>query len=518
MSFLNKSRREFLLTSAMVGALSVTPFPMRLGHAQGARVLRIRLERDMSVLDPGYMLGGSTNAIMKATMPSLVYYGQKDGKLTWIPTDYVEHIAQRDPTHIDFTLKPGFQWTNGFGEFTAEDVKFTYERQKTTNFKGYYKVLNRVDIKDKYSGTLVLNNPFAPFWLVTLAAGTATIMCQKATESVGGKYTTEVPATCGPYLYDWQPKQRITFRRNPEWTGPKPDFDEFHYILIEEEKTAELAYEAGEIDMTQLSLPTFARYQKALPKNSKLHDVNSSPWGWLGMNTEHPKLRDIRVRKAIQHAVNVESVLKAAFGDVAKLSHGVVPPGRIGYREQHGYNYDPDKARALLNEAGVSGLELDLRTLSKQERVVAAQAIQSDLARVGIKAKVIPMDPGVWWNSGQEAKGDMYKDLQLYIQQFGTVNDPFNVVQWFVKDQVGIWNWERWSDQEFENLFDRGSSETDPAKRHGIYVRMQEIMEDTGAYVWLWHTPTIFVHRDTIKPHALGKGNPNFRLFKSVTV
>ena len=161
---------------------------------------------------------------------------------------------------------------------------------------------------------------------------------------------------------------------------------------------------------------------------------------------------------------------------------GSCPPGASAIGNRHGYNYDPEKARALLKEAGVSGLELELRTLSKQERVVAAQAIQSDLAKVGIKAKVIPMDPGVWWNSGQEAKGDMWKDMQIFIMQFGQVNDPFNVFQWFVKDQVGIWNWERWWDPEFEDLFDKGSSESDSAKRtrdlcayagnHGRYGRV----------------------------------------------
>jgi peptide/nickel transport system substrate-binding protein len=73
-------------------------------------------------------------------------------------------------------------------------------------------------------------------------------------------------------------------------------------------------------------------------------------------------------------------------------------------------------------------------------------------------------------------------------------------VQWFTKNQVGVWNWERWSDPEFEELWTKGLSELDAARRDAIYLRMQEIMEDTGAYVWITHDPANFVHLASIVP------------------
>jgi peptide/nickel transport system substrate-binding protein len=74
--------------------------------------------------------------------------------------------------------------------------------------------------------------------------------------------------------------------------------------------------------------------------------------------------------------------------------------------------------------------------------------------------------------------------------RFGSGLDPFEPMQWFVKSQIGIWNWEHWSDDEFERLWTQGLEEKDPAKREQTYLRMQEIMEDTGAYVFINHEPS----------------------------
>ena len=78
--------------------------------------------------------------------------------------------------------------------------------------------------------------------------------------------------------------------------------------------------------------------------------------------------------------------------------------------------------------------------------------------------------------------------------------DPSDGIQWFLKNQVGVWNWERWSDPEFEDLWIKGLAETDAAKRNEIYLRMQEIMEDTGAYVWITNDPLNYAHKEAVVP------------------
>jgi peptide/nickel transport system substrate-binding protein len=145
--------------------------------------------------------------------------------------------------------------------------------------------------------------------------------------------------------------------------------------------------------------------------------------------------------------------------------------------------------------------------------VLAAQIIQANLADVGIDVKVLPLDSGPFWDMGQESKGEDWKDLQIWLMRFGGSPDPHDMAQWFVRDQVGIWNWERWSDDEFEDLYVKGQLETDTQKRHDIYLRMQEIMDATGAYVWIGHEPEVFAHRGTIMPMISAAGEEDFARF-----
>lgn len=517
MSLLRPDRRQFLVKTAVV-SVSGLIFPLgstSILRAEDKTILNASVPRDLSILDPGYMVGGTEISIQRAVMPTLVDYDYNNGQWEWKPSSYVKEIGHSDPTHINFTLNSGLQWTNGFGELTAEDVKFSLERMKSTEWSGYFDLMEGVEVKDRYSGTIVMGSAYPPFW-VTGLPNVAFIQCKKAIEGLeSGKYTTEIPATCGPYVYEWRPTDRVVLTRNPEWTGRKPDFDQINVFLIEEDQTAELAYEAGQLDVTRVSTTTYARYLKELPPNTKIFVPGALNWKWLGMNTEHPKLQDIRVRKAIQHAVDVDSINEGAYSNTAIKSYGTVCPGLAGQRSESKYSYDPEKARALLAEAGVSGLQLDLKVQNIPEWVLAAQIIQANLQTVGIETKVIPLDPGPFWDMGQESKGDTWKDLQIWIMRYGTSPDAGENFQWYLKDQVGVWNWERWTDPEFDDLYIKGATETNPDKRAQIYLRMQEIMEDTGAYVWINHEPEVFVHRSDIEPHFSPAGEYDFPHSKS---
>ena len=309
------------------------------------------------------------------------------------PGWHTESVTQRDPLNIDFKLRPGLMWTNGYGEFTAEDVKFSFERLKTSDWAGDWEAMERVDVTGTHTGTIVLNKPFAPFWLSALAGSTGAVVCKAATEAVGAAtsgFGVNIPATCGPYLHNWIQKQRIELRPNPDWPGPMPAFGSVDYIPIDEPTSAEIAYEAGEVEVTEITAATHVRWKANPPPNTIIKVAGALQYMWLGMNTEHPKLKDIRVRQAIQHAVDVDSIIAGAYEGVSEKSYGIVCPGLIGKRNATKYGYDPAKAKALLDAAGVSGLELTLRTLNTAERVLASQIIQANLAEIGITATVMP--------------------------------------------------------------------------------------------------------------------------------
>ena len=486
----------------------------RVVHAQGARILKARLQRDIEILDPGYMVGGAEIAVQYTVMPRLAHVVSKDGNFTWAPSEYMASLTQDDATNISFELKPGFMWTNGFGEFTAEDVKYSLDRMLVSDWKDKWLALDSVELTGKYSGKIILKHAAPAIWLTTIAAGAGNLVCKAATESVGGQYTTEIPATCGPYvLTKWTPKQRLVFNRDPAWIGPEPDFDEVQYILVDDDTSAELAFEAGEVDITRVAVSSLPRYTQNPPPDTSVTVAGHLQYAWVGMNTEHPKLQNKKVRQAIQRAVDVDSIIQAAYFDNAPRAHGIVPPGVLGNRKDASFSYDPAAAKALMAESGVSGLELELKTLNQQSRIVSAQIIQANLAEIGITVKIIPLDSGPFWSLGRESKGDDWKDAQLWIMRFGGALDPADYFQWFTREQVGNWNWERWSSDEFEEIYKTLSSETDDTKRVGMIARLQEIMDESAGYVWLQHEPEAFVHRATLNPVIVPTGEYDFRRF-----
>ena len=153
--------------------------------------------------------------------------------------------------------------------------------------------------------------------------------------------------------------------------------------------------------------------------------------------------------------------------------------------------------------------------MNQQARLVAAQIIQANLGEIGLNVKVIPLDSGPFWSLGRESKGDDWKDAQLWIMRFGGALDPMDYFQWFTKEQIGNWNWERWTTPEFEELYQAMASETDDAKRIKTFLRMQEIMEETGAYVFLTHEPEAYLHRTSLNPVIVPTGEFDFRRFAS---
>ena len=497
------NRRDLLRNSAFLSAIAAIGIKPELVLAADEGVLKVRMEADIQVLDPGYMIGGAETSLNYTCLPRLATpVKDSSGNWSWAPADIVDKISQDDPTHISFTLKPGFMWNGDLGEVTADDVKYSFERMLKSDWAARWPTLDHVEVKDKYSGVIVLKAPFAATFLMGVASESGSIVPKSATEKLTDqKFTTEFPGQCGPYMMvEWTPKQKIVIKANAGWMGAKPVFGEVHFINVEDTSAAELAFEAGEVAITNVLPATAARYLEKMPANAKLSSQAGPYYSWIGMNTQHEKLKDIRVRKAIQRAIDVKSILEAAYGGTAPLAHGVVPLGVVGNRSTSKYSYNPDEAKTLLVEAGVSDLTIEFKTLNEAYRVTAAQIVQANLADVGIKCEIIPLDSGPFWNLGLESKGEDWKTLQMWWMRYRTSPDPSDGMQWFIKSQVGVWNWERWSDPEFEDLWTKALSEPDNVIRAGMYQRMQEIMEDTGAYVWITHDPLNYAYSNQIVP------------------
>ena len=377
--------------------------------------------------------------------------------------------------------------------------------------------LSHVEVISEREGMIVLKEPFAPLWTIALPYITGNIICKKAVEAAEGKRIgTEPLAQSGPYLHqEWRPKERTVLVRNPDWRGPRPAFDRIEILPIDDEKIAETAMEAGELDFTRVSLGSVERYRANPPRGAELTEYPSLYYVWLGMNTEHSNLRNQKLRQAIQAAVDVPSIMQAAYFGAAEPSTGIIAPGLIGHREQSLVppRADPSKARELLAESGEDNVSLTLDVINKNAFVAAAEVIQANLADIGINVEVNVHEAATFWTLGDESTGERWKEVQLIMNRFSMLPDPYYGTAWFTQEQVGVWNWERFSSDEFDRLHEAASQETDVAERGRMYRRMQDMMEESGAYRFLTHEGTPVLFRTSIRPALRPDGLPLLRYF-----
>ena len=153
----------------------------------------------MEILDPAYMIGGQEQAVQYAIFPRLAELDLDAEALTWKPSAFVTRLEQVSPTRIEFELRPGMPWSDGSGDVTAEDVKFSYERQLEGDWKKRWSVLDSVEVTGTYSGAVILTEAYAPFMTVTLCSGVGAILCKSAVSALEeGRFTLEPPAAHGP--------------------------------------------------------------------------------------------------------------------------------------------------------------------------------------------------------------------------------------------------------------------------------------------------------------------------------
>ncbi len=513
---LKMSRRSFLAACGAFGAATMTV--PRFALSEDGTVLILRSYSDLQILDPAFRLSLPEDDIIRSIFAPLII-PQTGDVWGWKPIA-AEKIEQLDDVTIAFTLKDHIGFTDGYGQMTAEDVKYSIERfadpAMESPYAGDWSALKEVEVKDRLSGLIHLKNRFVPLWTTTLPTPATCILSKRAMEDLGDKITTKPVAQSGQYLLtDWQPKQKTVLKRNPDWAHEPGGFDEIHIIPIEDPATAERGFEAGDLDYTWTSVASLPRLKSNPPANSVVLEKPSLAYVWLGMNQDVAPFDNINVRRAVQHAIDRQSVVDAAYFGAAAVGNGIIAPGLPGSRNSVTYDYDPAKARALLEQEGATDLNVTLDILNQTDRLTAAQVIQANLAEVGIQCEIKQNDSGTFWTLGSK-DGDYWNRLQLLLQRFSMQPDPSWATVWFTPEQVGVWNWERFDSAEYKALHEQGLVESDFAKRDAIYKQMQGLMDESGCYVFLSHEVVGAIHRNTIHPGLKPNGESLFSEFKPV--
>ena len=207
------------------------------------------------------------------------------------------------------------------------------------------------------------------------------------------------------------------------------------------------------------------------------------------------------MRQAIRLALDVDQMLLAGYNGKAPRLNTAVPPQIMGaWKEAPAYKRNVAEAKTLMAAAGVKDLKLKLTVQNQQAFQNMALVAQALLAEIGITVQVDAQPAGSYFESG---KGDVGKNLDLYISKFSGKHDPNFVLQWFMPKQIGEWNWSRFNSPEFEMLYNTASSELDPAKRRQQIIDLQKLMDKSSAFVWLTNESAAVVSRSWLKPAAI---------------
>ena len=247
------------------GAPTQVPAPTQppAPTASGPKVLKVRLIRDINNLDTANVTGAVEDSVDRAVMEGLFRFSA-DGKLE--PQLAETYSVSPDGLTIDVTLHTGVMWQRGYGELTTDDVKFSYERFLVTDPKPAYAddwaSLDRVEIVDKYTGKLVFKKPQATLWTSVLPMTSGLVVSKKFYEEAGeDKIKSDIVGT-GPYVFsEWTPKQLIVLKRNADYWGTQPYYDEIDLQPVDDDKAAEVALQAGELDFSSISLSSADKFQ-----------------------------------------------------------------------------------------------------------------------------------------------------------------------------------------------------------------------------------------------------------------
>lgn len=358
--------------------------------------------REPDTLDPHKALLGTTQPIIRYIYRGLTRFAIKDGRVTTaeVEPDLAEKwTVSDDGTVWTFSLRKGVKFHHNFGDMTAEDVKFSYERQlgdaKGMRFGKEIAMIQEIKVLDPYTVQFVLKS-FDPVFLLRVAGyQQGYIVSKKAVEKHGDKFEWN-PVGTGPFYFDQHlPREKIILKANKDYYFGRPKIDEVHYFDVPEDATKMIGVEKGTFDIIYPNLATADMISQAAKIGVAVDQHAPGGQYRLYINQTKPPFDDIRVRLALMHAVNRKKIVDTLYPhDLGTVSPSPLPPGYFGHVPVTIPEYDPDKARALLKEAGhPNGFTVKdyfMTTYSGYPKITTL--LQEDLKQVGILLDIQPVE------------------------------------------------------------------------------------------------------------------------------
>ncbi len=447
--------------------------------------------KDPATLDP-----------MESNKPDIIYVALnifdplviKDSLTGEVTPMLAESYEYLDDTTIRFHLRKGVKFHDG-GDFTAEDVLFSYTRAKAnpisySTFAPFD--LDNSKIVDDYTFDLKMYEPYAPVF-TTLSGGRSGIASKAAVERLGDAEYARNPVGTGPYKFvSWETGTQITLERNDEYWGEKGQTKNLVFKVIPEASSRVIALETGEADLA---------YSINGSDVNRVNDIEgfhaevtpSFRYTLLTFSMQDEVLSNKDLRYALSYAIDRESLVDAIYGDTASVATGYMPANVFGWNAMGPMPYDPDKAKEYLAKAGYAdGVTIDFLIDGSDEFKSVAEIIQNMWASIGVTTNIVT-------NASVSAYLSEGNNIQVAIRS-GSANEAFGcfiIYDSSFGDRLQANN--DWLDQKLADA----TATIDPDSRLAAYGEIEDWLYEERYSVPIAYTAGIYGSSDKMEGFSL---------------
>lgn len=457
---------------------------------------------DAVTLDSHLVVDAPTFTVTSHIYETLFEY-TPDGKI-------IPHLAESytvSPDSLVWTLKlrKGVKFHDGT-PLDADAVKFNLERVLNPETKSTYKFLidriKKIEAVDASTVRLSTEKPFAPM-LAHLTHGAIAIQSPAAIRKHGKEYIN-FPTGTGPFRFkEWVRGDRLVLVKNPDYWGKKPYVNEVIFKPVPEGGARVALVETGAAHAI-VRVPPRDAPRLATSKDVEVLNTPSVRTIYIAFNMLKAPFTDLRVRQALNHAVNKSSIVQHILAGVGRPSDAPISPGIFGYRPIMTYAYDPAKAKKLLAEAGYPNgfkTELYCPTGRYLNDIQVCEAVQAQLREVGVDAAIKTMEWAAYLDITK--KGPQESVVPMYMLGWGTVTGDadyglyalFHSSQWTPAGQARNF----YKNPKVDELLDRGRNVANPAAREAAYKEAMEIIMKDAPWLFLHAESQLSAVRKNVK-------------------
>ncbi|MDR7520398.1 MAG: ABC transporter substrate-binding protein [Armatimonadota bacterium] len=481
-----------LLSVCTVVVLLVVATVGGLGHGapavqRGGR-LTFALRGDAVTLDFLLSTSPEDRIIYRAVYDPLF---EIDENLNVVPWLVERWDVSPDGKVYTFSLRRGVKFHDGT-DLNAEAVKINFDRilnpANRSPLRADMASVQRVDVVDSHTVRVALSEPFAPF-LSILTDRNGYIVSPAAIER-HGRDLSRNPVGTGPFQFvEWVKDDRITFRRNAAyWRRGEPFLDELVFRVVPDDTVRLTMLRTGQVDLADWVDPRDVRKVKASP-HLAIYEVESFGFDMIRLNVSRPPFDNKLVRQAFAWAVDREALRTVAYRGTGSAAVGPIPPRMWAFDSAlRAYSYDPNRARALLQQAGLPGgvsFALQVRNVPLDQ--TRAQLVQQQIAAAGLRASIQLVDIGTllgnlrtgafeasqsFWSGRVDPDGNMFRHFHTSAIQGGT-------------------NFMRYSNAQVDRLLDRAREITDVNERRRLYAEAQRFIVDDAPMIFTNYFPVL---------------------------